>query len=632
MTGGTWPDAGMKPSRLRVNLVLAGLVVLLVKLVLAARAPLFVDEAFYAWEGQRLAWAYSDLPAATAWIARAGLVFGGLLGVAPTLALRIPFLLLGTLVPWLAWRIAARAFGPTHADQTGWVVLLMPLSGLLGVLALPDVPLVVAGLICVDAWLRLRERVDVAALGLLAAGLVLGALSHYRFAAMLIAAVSGMALDRRSWPLLRDRRVLVVLLLGALGWLPLLLWNLQHAGAGLAFQLRDRNPWRFDGAGLAWLPIQFLLVTPPLFLLLLATLRKAWHQRRDSARPWGLLAGITLLAVPALFVLGFFADRQRVSFHWPLFGWIVLACAAPAVLSQWPRWARALTWSTTALGLLLALAFLSVAGAPAPRAALAASRIYPADFSGATELQDWVRSQPAAPGTTWIGGDFGTAAQLAFALRRDDIRVLDDPLNRKHGRAAQLRVWGLEASPDWLRATASGQGGPVQLLVEDSATPMKARLALYHQRCAQFGALPVPQSLSVDHGRKRYFRYRFDAEPVPGPCASPALAWIDAPAAGTQVSGRVKIQGWAFKDGVGLDAVDVLIDNRVVGRAQYGLPMPGVQDYWRVSTDPNQPKVGLRADIDTKGLAPGRHWLGLRLHGSDGSVEAWPEQAIDVSR
>ena len=37
---------------------------LLVKLAVAARLPLFVDEAFYWQEGQHLAWAYSDLPGA----------------------------------------------------------------------------------------------------------------------------------------------------------------------------------------------------------------------------------------------------------------------------------------------------------------------------------------------------------------------------------------------------------------------------------------------------------------------------------------------------------------------------------------------------------------------------------------
>ena len=45
---------------------------LAIKLVLAAQLPLFVDEAFYWQEGMHPAWAYSDLPALTAWLARLG--------------------------------------------------------------------------------------------------------------------------------------------------------------------------------------------------------------------------------------------------------------------------------------------------------------------------------------------------------------------------------------------------------------------------------------------------------------------------------------------------------------------------------------------------------------------------------
>ena len=41
--------------------------VLLAKALLAAKLPLFVDEAFYWQEGQHPAWAYSDLPGPTAW-------------------------------------------------------------------------------------------------------------------------------------------------------------------------------------------------------------------------------------------------------------------------------------------------------------------------------------------------------------------------------------------------------------------------------------------------------------------------------------------------------------------------------------------------------------------------------------
>src|SRR5688572_10035481 len=51
--------------------------VLLLKLMVAARLPLFVDEAFYWQEGQHLAAAYSDLPGMTAWLTRLGVELGG---------------------------------------------------------------------------------------------------------------------------------------------------------------------------------------------------------------------------------------------------------------------------------------------------------------------------------------------------------------------------------------------------------------------------------------------------------------------------------------------------------------------------------------------------------------------------
>ena len=45
--------------------------VALLKCALAVRLPLFVDEAFYWQESRHPAWAYSDLPGLTAWLARA---------------------------------------------------------------------------------------------------------------------------------------------------------------------------------------------------------------------------------------------------------------------------------------------------------------------------------------------------------------------------------------------------------------------------------------------------------------------------------------------------------------------------------------------------------------------------------
>ena len=52
-------------------------VVLAVKVIVAARLPLFVDEAFYWQEVQHLAAAYSDLQGLTAWLTRLGVAVGG---------------------------------------------------------------------------------------------------------------------------------------------------------------------------------------------------------------------------------------------------------------------------------------------------------------------------------------------------------------------------------------------------------------------------------------------------------------------------------------------------------------------------------------------------------------------------
>jgi hypothetical protein len=214
---------------------------------------------------------------------------------------------------------------------------------------------------------------------------------------------------------------------------------------------------------------------------------------------------------------------------------------------------------------------------------------------------------------------------LAFALDRADIRVLDSPLNHKHGRAAQLSSWGLQLD-DLVQAPRA----PLLLIVDDTATPMKYRLAQYHRLCAVFGALPAAEVLTVDHGRKRYLVYRL-ASPTRQPgCNTPALAWIDTPARKASVPTRFAITGWAFKDGQGLAKVEVTLDGKRVATAAYGTSMPNVAQYWRISTDPQQPRVGFRAEVDASAYSPGMHWLGLRLYGTDGSVEPWAEQPIRI--
>ena len=66
--------------------------------------------------------------------------------------------------------------------------------------------------------------------------------------------------------------------------------------------------------------------------------------------------------------------------------------------------------------------------------------------------------------------------------------------------------------------------------------------------------------LNVDGGRKRYLLFALEGRRTDGACVAPAMAWIDAPDAGATVPRRVTMTGWAFKEGIGLASVEVLLD------------------------------------------------------------------------
>ncbi len=598
----------------------------LFKCVLATRLPLFVDEAFYWQEGRHLAWAYSDLPGLTAWLTRLGVEIGGhsLMGV------RWPFLLIAALLPWWVAAIARREAGPEHAWHAGMLAVLLPLLGTLGVMALPDVPLALATVLCLDAGSRLMRGTTWTAAALLAAGLIVGGFTHYRFVAVIGVGFVAMLMLPEGRRALREMRVWLAVALGALAWLPLLLWNLDNADAGLRFQLVERHPWTFHPDGLLFVAVQALLVTP---LLLFAMLRAGIAQRgADAAAGARYLAWSGLLVWIGFFALGFFADSERVSFHWPLPAYLALLPLAPLALSRWSAAWRRTAWTLAALGVFAGLGYYAAVSSPAVRERSAASKWYPSNFAGwnmlAREVETMRARMPA--GTRLLADNFKIGAELGFALDDPAIEVLDHPLNHHHGRAPQLRLWGLQRDGRIDRSDA-----PTLLMVGATDVGYREQLRRYHDLCAMVGPLPPPRVVNIDRGRQRFLLFALSPRASSGACVAPAMAWVDSPAAGDAVGRRFAVRGWAFKDGAGLSRVEVLIDGVPVADADYGLARPEVADFWAKwrkggSTDPQQPKVGFRADVDMSARPPGTYWLGLRLHGRDGSVEAWPEQAVRV--
>ncbi len=609
-------------QRARAIFLLAWAAITLLKAVVAWRLPLFVDEAFYWQEGQHLAAAYSDLPGLTAWLTRLGVEVGG----GHRFGLRLPFLLLGAMLPWMVAGIATRWFGAKAGWRAGTLTVLMPLSATLGILAVPDVPMAVAAVLCLDAGARLLRRVDAGGALLLAAGLLVGALSHYRFIGVIGFGFIALLLLPEGRRMLRDARVWMALTVGLIAWLPLLAWNLANEDAGLRFQLVERHPWSFHGTGLWFLVIQPLLVTPLLAIAMWQAGRTglradAGGAQRVQWRYFALVGGVSTLAI---FVFGFFTDVERISFHWPLPGYLALLVVAQVVLAHWHRRWRRLTWALVLAGLACAFGYYLVAASPALREELAGNKFYPRNFAGWRPLAAAVREELAQmpADTKVLAGSFKVGAELGFQLGDASIAVLPHPLNDKHGRTAQLALWGLLG--DGNRST------PQLLVIAPGDQRYRELLQRYHALCQWVGPLPPPRVVSTDHGYQRFLLFRLPAERQPGPCVTPAMAWINTPQPDAEVGGRVEVQGWAFKDGVGLSGVEVLVDGRVVAKADYGADYD-VTSYWKISNDPNHPKVGFSARFDSSTLAPGRHWLGLRLHGRDGSVEIWQEQPFEVA-
>nr|CEH58728.1 conserved membrane hypothetical protein [Xanthomonas citri pv. citri]CEH91678.1 conserved membrane hypothetical protein [Xanthomonas citri pv. citri] len=500
----------------------------------------------------------------------------------------------------------------------------MPLSATLGILAVPDVPMALAAVLCMDAGARLLREVDATSALELAIGLVIGALSHYRFVGVIGVGCIALLCIPQGRAVMRDPRIWMALTVGAVSWLPLLFWNTDHDDAGLRFQLVDRHPWRFQIGGLWFVLIQTVAVTPLLAWAMVKVGLAGTRSGGGSRAQWryfGLLGGISTVAI---FVLGFFSDAERISFHWPLPGYLALLVAVPVILMRWPHPLRRTAWLIALLGMLGAYGYYLAVSVPSIRAHAAGEKYYPRNFAGWNDLAAAVKSRLAQmpPGTRVLAENFKVGAELGFQLHDAKIEVLRAALNDKHGRSAQLQQWGLLSD-----GTRDGQR---LLVLSPSDQRYRDLLTRYHAICDMVGPLPPPTVVSTDHGYQRFLLFALPAQRQPGPCATPAMAWIDAPLPDVAVSGTLQVHGWAFKDGVGLANVELLLDGRPIAQATYGTPLD-VRPYWKISTDPQHPNVGFTATLDTHALPPGTHWLGLRLHGRDGSVEDWWEQPLTVS-
>lgn len=282
--------------------LLLGLLALRLAVMLASGAGLHVDEAQY-WDWSRaLHWGYySKPPLIAALIAASTALFGdGLAGVR-----------LGAMACWLGasavlWRLGAAMGSPRAGVRAAWLLAATPASGLLGLVATTDAPLLLCWTLAMAAtWAALRAPAPGRAWALAGLAFGVGLLAKYTMAAL---ALSWLWLAWRSpagtrW---RWRGPLLALVLGGLLLAPNLAWNaaqgwptLRHTAEITAAADRGRGGL---GALAVFVAGQALLLGPVLWPLVRAGRRRApiaKDERHIAPTSFALAFALPLLALGA---------------------------------------------------------------------------------------------------------------------------------------------------------------------------------------------------------------------------------------------------------------------------------------------------------------------------------------------
>ena len=619
-----------------ILILIAAVLVTAIKWLLADRLELYSDEIFYWQASQFPALAYSDLPFMTAVLAGAG---AGLLGHTP-FAVRLLFLLLSLLIPPLVYWLARPLHGAGRALQACGLSLCMPMLAMMGLLAVPDVAIIVFGLLFIGMLERATRLGSNHYWVLAGAVAALGLCTHYRFAPYLAAALLYMLLDRRQWHYWRSPALWLGGLIAAAGLYPALSFNLGNDLSGLDYHLVDRHPWQFQAEGLLHAPMQAAVVTPLLYALLAFTLWRMIQLARQGNGRALLFALFALLNAGTYLVLAPWADTTRTTLHWPISGYLPLLVFAPGILAELkqklasrysPRIARKLVWAVPISGFagtLIVFIGIGSQGFNQSLQGLVGQGVLSNKMAGwkpLTEHVDQLFLQHQLPADTLLVTDnYYTAAQLGFAGYADRTYTTDINKIVRDGRQTQYRLWGRD-----LLALTQIKPANVLYLTEDSTLDVPEKTAVMNTACELFPGLAPLDQLFLYDGEKIFSFYTATGNPQDA-CPLPSRIWLDAPVAEATVSGVFTVGGWAI-NGTGISRIRVQIDSREVATASRTIDRPDVVALQQGEDDPAAPLLGFATEIDSRQLSNGRHQLRLEVMAGNGERQLASARTIVVN-
>lgn len=623
--------------------VTAAVFITVIKWLLAYRLELYSDEIFYWQASQFPALAYSDLPFMTALLAGSGsLLFGN-----TAFAVRSLFLVLSLLIPGLIYWLARPLQGNRRALQAAALSLCLPMLAMMGLLAVPDVAIVIFGLLfmgCLERATRLNQSGFWLAAGVTAA---LGLSTHYRFSLYILAALIFLIVSRRHWHLWRTPSLWIGGLIAASGLYPALSFNLSNDLSGLDYHLVDRHPWQFQAEGLLHVFTQAIVVTPLMYAAFFYTLWMLLKKARSGDDRALLFAVFALCNLGIYLVLAPWADTTRTTLHWPLSGYLPLLVFAPAALSALKHHLAKKYSASTAgklifaipvsgfLGTLMLLAGIGSQGFNQALQGVVDQGVLSNKMAGWKPLTDHVRdvlkSTTLTSNSLIISDNYYTAAQISFALGSTRVFTTDTNKIARDGRDTQYRIWQKDIS-----GLRNHPGVDALFITEDSTLDVIEKTAVMQTACSLFSEIRLLDQLFLYQGEKIFSFYQGtglrEARSTHGTtnCPVPSSSWLDTPMWDEEISGVYAISGWAINP-AGIATISILLDGQAIATTRRNIPRPDVVELQNAASDPGAPAVGFTTLIDTQAFRNGRYQLNLEIVSGHGERQLTGVRTVTIN-
>ncbi|MBT7085961.1 MAG: hypothetical protein HN931_07285 [Desulfobacterales bacterium] len=625
---------------MKKSIILLYIILITGKFILASNVDLFGDEAFYWQCAQRPDISYIDHPPLTAMLVRSGveLVGNTLLGV------RFLFLICGMIFPFAVYALAKPLAGNRNAWLAAGATLVFPGTAHFGIVAIPDVPMllfVVLSLLFFERATRdgsLKEWLLTGVFG------AMGLLTHYRFILLPFGAFLYLILIPRGRLHLRHKGPWLTGIILIFSLIPTLINNLRTDFEPVNYYFAGRH-----GLGLSYDKFlnfifeQVFITTPFFFITLLVVLVMLIQKSRKGNDRATLFFILSFTQLFVFFIASPFETTELTTLHWTISGYVILLPYLPETLRNFvivrpSIFRKVITGLVPGIGGVVILMVMIELGTGFLK--LGDLRL---PFIGWSEVGEKARRE-FLPGMLKVNkgrpiivaDNYVLGANLAFFMHDlSDIYIFDHAKNRMHGRSYQYRIWNRDEQGLLLNT-----GRNVLLIMERTANGRYESWQFQRNFCSLFESIEYLDELRILNSRKRFvflFGYNLLADNIQPAdlygtrsCKLDIISCLELPVAGSSISGKVKVNGWAFKDDTGIFSVEVMIDNMKAGVAKYGISRGDVQKVFKGSSDPNHPNTGFTFNWDSRRINPGKHLIAIKVNTLDGKQSILHEREIIV--